>query len=597
MTTAALFDAIDTRIAVDHTDGDYAYFHALSLKLEYLTKLTTCGLLACIADDVDRHRYSLEHKLIRTDSIGEWVHALDDILTGPPAQFGHPKRQDLLRDLTDRTTPGDWRHSAVMAISQAATAAGVQVTVGRRVALRRLFAIGAQLRNRTRGHGAIRNDQCTHASPLLADALEQLAQKLLLFNIPWAYLHRNLSGKYRVSPLLRDPSPFDYLKRTRDEHLPDGVYFYFHEPILMPLVFSDPRNGDILLPNGNHGKDEQFEALSYVTNDVAKKSGRPWSAPPGALPPSETEGPSRLDVFGKAFANVPPARVGYVRRPALEERVSRELFDSDRHPIVTLTGPGGIGKTSVAIAALQDLSQDERLPYDVIVWISARDIDLLESGPKPVSARVVTQVDIARATAELLEPEERDAPRFAPVPYFQRCLTTGAAGPTLFVLDNFETVQSPSDVFSWIDTYVRSPNKVLITTRSRDFVGDYPIEIGGMTEAEATTLVDQHARRLGISSFVTPEYRAELVSEADGHPYVIRILLGQVAGARRALKPERIVANSEHILRALFERTYKELTPAGQRVFLLLCSWRVFVPEIALEAILLRPGAERFDCR
>jgi tetratricopeptide (TPR) repeat protein len=50
-------------------------------------------------------------------------------------------------------------------------------------------------------------------------------------------------------------------------------------------------------------------------------------------------------------------------------------------------------------------------------------------------------------------------------------------------------------------------------------------------------------------------------------------------------------------LNALFERTYTSLTPAAQRTFLLLCSWRVLIPEIAVEAVSLRPGNERFDVR
>jgi hypothetical protein len=40
-------------------------------------------------------------------------------------------------------------------------------------------------------------------------------------------------------------------------------------------------------------------------------------------------------------------------------------------------------------------------------------------------------------------------------------------GPFLFVFDNFETVVSPGEAFAWIDTYIRSPNKALITTRIR----------------------------------------------------------------------------------------------------------------------------------
>jgi hypothetical protein len=42
----------------------------------------------------------------------------------------------------------------------------------------------------------------------------------------------------------------------------------------------------------------------------------------------------------------------------------------------------------------------------------------------------------------------------------------------LFVFDNFETVRSPAELYIWIDTYVRPPDKVLITTRFRDFKGD-----------------------------------------------------------------------------------------------------------------------------
>ena len=78
MTQKRLFDGIDNRIALDKEDGDHAYFHALSLKLEYVTKIVTSSVISCIGEDVDRHRYSLEHKLVRENSIGAWVKALND---------------------------------------------------------------------------------------------------------------------------------------------------------------------------------------------------------------------------------------------------------------------------------------------------------------------------------------------------------------------------------------------------------------------------------------------------------------------------------------------------------------------------------------
>ena len=594
MTRDPLFAKIDARVTLDLEEGDIAYFHALSLKLEYVTKVVVAGVVSCIGEDTDRHRFTLEHELVRANSLGDWVAALNKALTGPPAHFVDPNARTIARDLTERVGSDDWRYSAVCSLDQAAKELGIDTGLGAKVALRQFFDIGARIRNRTRGHGATTTEQCSRSCTHVVDALDRVVGNLQLFKVPWVYLHRNLSGKYRVSPLLGDSTPFEYLKRTRDVRLPNGVFLDLNGPINVPLIFSDPDLLDIFLPNGNH-RGGAFEVLSYVTNEVARQDGSAWSDPPARLPPSHTEGGLALEPLGNTFANLPPRLIGYVPRNTLESRLCEELLTTDRHPIVSLTGPGGIGKTTIAIAAIEEIAKLNETPYQVVLWISARDVDLLESGPKPVSPRVITQRDIALAAVELLEPSERSETGFQSETYLQTCLAEGAAGPTLFVLDNFETLQSPADVFKWIDTYVRPPNKVLITTRFRDFIGDYPIEIGGMTDEEADSLVDQQSARLGIEALLNSAYKAELIREADGHPYVIKILLGQVAKEGRAVKPERIVASADHLLKALFERTYGALSPAGQRVFLLLCSWRVFVPEVAVEAVLLRPGNERFD--
>lgn len=594
MNRGPLLDKIDARVSLDKEEGDIAYFHALILHIEYLTKIVTAGVVACLGDDADRQRYSLEHRLVRANGIGDWADALNIALTGPAAHFFDTNARSVARDLTERVGEGEWRYAAVRGMHGAALELGIDMGIGSKAALRQLFQIGATIRNRTRGHGAITSEQCSRVCPLLTSAIGSVVDRLELLKLPWAHLHRNLSGKYNVSSLCGDCSSFDYLRRSRDERFPNGVYLFLNRPIYVALVLSDSNLLDILAPNGNYYQGT-FEVLSYISNESRRQDASSWTDPPGRLPPSETEGRHALELTGNAFANLPPKLTGYVPRPALETALRQELLSTDRHPIVSLTGLGGIGKTSLAIAALYALTNLDLLPYDLVIWISARDIDLLESGPKPVAPGVVTQKDIARAAVTLVEPSDRSEPGFQPEAYFQACLTHGAAGPTLFVLDNFETVENPSDVFRWIDTYVRSPNKVLITTRFRDFAGDYPIHIEGMMDDEAMALVDREANRLGIGRLLGTVYKEDLIRESDGHPYVIKILLGQVARERRAVKPRRIVASAGYLLTALFERTYGNLTPAAQRVFLLLCSWRVFVPEVAVEAVLLRPGNERFN--
>ena len=593
MTSTKLFDPINNRVALDKEEGDIAYFGALALKLEYLTKIVAAGIVACIGDDVDRHRYTLEHKLVRANAVGDWVDVLNKALTGPPAQFLDVRARNVVRDLTERVGDGDWRYTAVSKLNRVAEHLGIPVELGSKAAFRQFFDLGARIRNRTRGHGATTSSQCSLCCPLLDDTLTRAARELELFRLSWAYLHRNLSGKYRVSVLLGNSAPFGYLKRSREERLPSGVFFYLDGPVHVPLIFSDQDLSDVFLPNGNH-RNSKFEILSYTTNTTSRQDATQWANPPARLPPSETEGKSNLDPLGNVFANLPPERVGYVPRSDLESILVDELSNTDRHPIVSLTGPGGIGKTTTALAALRQIAHLDEPPYDVLVWISARDVDLLEHGPKPVSPRVVTQVDIANAVVEFLQPSDRTDGKFRAQAYMEQCLAVGAGGPTLFVIDNFETVQSPADVFRWLDTHVRPPNKVLVTTRFREFVGDYPIDVPGMTDEEAATLIEQHSTRLGVGELVDAKYKNELVRESDGHPYVIKILLGQVASEGRAVTPKRIVASADHLLQALFERTYIALSPAAQRVFLLLCSWRNLVPEIAVEAVSLRPGNERF---
>ncbi len=600
MSQDQMFSGIDTRIALDREEGDIAYLNALMLKLEFLTKVVVAGVVACISDDVDRHRYTLEHKLVRADSLGEWIEILNTALVGAPAQSLVPEAQEIARDLTQRVSEPDWRFQAIRSLSSAAAKLGANASFGDKVALRRFFEIGAQIRNRTRGHGATTATQCKAVCPDVVEALDTVVNDMAMLKVPWVHLHQNLSKKYRVSPLLNDPKPFEYLRGSREARFPSGVYFHLGDrsdslrPRQVPLIFTDTDLKDIALPNGNFKRDT-FESLSYVTNDVERVDGTKWSDPPAGLPRSETEGAAVLEPMGNIFANVPSMPSGYVPRPGLESRLMAELTTTDRHPIVTLTGPGGIGKTTVAIKALHEISEREQPPYEVVLWISARDIDLLDDGPKPVSRRVFSQRDISRAAVALLEPAEGDEEGFDSNSFFQDCLKKGWAGTSLFVLDNFETLQNPVDVYEWLDAHIRPPNKVLITTRFRDFRGDYPIQITGMLDDEANELIDQHAKQLGIRKLVTTSYRRELITESEGHPYVIKILLGQAAKAGRAVKPKRIVATADHLLNALFKRTYDALSSAAQRVFLLLCSWRVYVPEVAVQAVSLRPGTERFD--
>ena len=580
---------------MEKEESDAAYFDALMYVGEMVVKLVVAGMVAAVHDDRERHRYQSEYRLVRADSLGAWVEVLDDILTGPSVQFLDTQVKPTLSALTSGVSAGAWQVEALEALADSLRC--VQITTEElpvKVQARKWFKDFVHLRNATRGHGAPSTAAKGRACVSLERSIFLVASNLPILSLPWAYLHQNLSGKYRVFIWGNMDEKFEQLKRDTTHALANGVYICMDELCHVKLVDSDSEGLDYWFANGNFNE-KRYEMLSYLTNNRDFRQSEPYSLPAQSLPSSETQGRGQLILKNdKAFTNLPDLVGDYVPRKQLENELLEQLSDLNRHFIVTLNGRGGIGKTSTALQVITKLIDSEDCPYEVVVWFSARDVDLLESGPKPVRPHGVSVNDFAKEYVNLLEPDDRHARNFDASAHLAHELSGKALGPTLFVFDNFETTTAPVDIFKWLDTHVRNPNKILITSRDRPFVGDYPVQVHGMAHDEALQLITQTADAVRLK--IASRTMEELIEESDGHPYIIKLMIGEIARSG-ATSPERIMAGRNEALAALFERSYRKMTPAAERVFLTLCKWRSSVPALAVEAVLLRPQNDRIDVR
>lgn len=585
-----MWNRVDT--ARDHSDE--AMFETLMLFGEMLTKLVAAGLVATVTEGVDRNRYRQIHRLVRANGIGEWSQVIDEVITGPTSNHLVPQVREEQRELSQRHKAGTWQYDSVASLYECLEEIRIpQDELSVKVAGRRWFSKFTDLRNK-HAHGGIPSSAYRLLCQHLEESIRLVTDNFRLLRRPWVYLHLNLSGKYRVTKLTEDVTVFDPLKSGQSTYVleGDGVYAFIGQPIYVDLVKSDMEARDFFFPNGSFAG-KRYEELSYITRDRRYVDNAPYMAAATERPPSVTQGDELLEIHEDVFSNMPPAFKPYIRRPQLEAELIDKLTD-ERNPVITLLGRGGIGKTSLSLAVLDQLSKQGR--FEALLWFSARDIDLLPEGPKPVRPEILTESDVARVFLRLMKsiqdvPNEED-----PLLHLAEGLSDKTRDrPFLFVFDNFETVHNPVELFRWVNEYIRLPNKVLITTRFRQFKADWPVEVPGMTYAETQELIDVESRELGINRFLDDTYRQELFDESEGHPYVVKVLLGEVKKADKPIPIKRIVASQDEILDALFERTYKGLSPAAKYLFLALCSWRSTVPLLALEAVMLHSSEERID--
>ena len=177
-----LIEQLFARCEVDKQDSDFAYFWALLLTGEALAKTIVLGLLAGIDDDTQRNRYRLLYSLVRANGIGDWSLVVEDATSGPASQFLTSEAQAERLELTHRYGEGEWQFEAVTCLKKALDELDIATeSVPARTDLTRWFRMFATLRNKSRGHGAMRPAKAGEAAPYLLKSIDVLYRNFNLF--------------------------------------------------------------------------------------------------------------------------------------------------------------------------------------------------------------------------------------------------------------------------------------------------------------------------------------------------------------------------------------------------------------------------------
>jgi predicted ATPase/DNA-binding SARP family transcriptional activator len=232
--------------------------------------------------------------------------------------------------------------------------------------------------------------------------------------------------------------------------------------------------------------------------------------------------------------NLPVALTSFVGRDGDVSQVSGLLA---AHRLVTLTGPGGAGKTRLAIEAARTMRAAQ-------TWL----IELAPvTDPAEVAATVVSTLGLHDQTVIYRGAQNRQ-PSGDPV---DRIASALSGKNVLLVLDNCEHVIGAAAILAERLLRACPETRMLATSReSLNITGEALLPVGPLALRSATTLLAQRAGAVSPGFALTPDTEpavTRICRALDGMPLAIEL----AAARMRTMGPEQVAARLDDRFRLL----------------------------------------------
>lgn len=263
-----------------------------------------------------------------------------------------------------------------------------------------------------------------------------------------------------------------------------------------------------------------------------------------------------------------PPSFGFVaRRDAqgrdIVERLREELAPG-RNQLVTLSGPGGIGKSTLAAQTAREL---QKTYGPRVVWSSAdgrTDFSL-----PSLLDDIATQ--LGHAKLRTLAPSDKEE--------HVRALVADA----LVVLDNYETVAEPEQkrIEAW---FASTQCSALFTSRPK-VEGTVFVPISAMSREEAAEFLEKLTAQTQDPQIFTREVRERVYETAEANPFVMQWVLGQIDLAQ---EPGAVLEDLKHgegdAAARVFDRSF-DLPLLGDDGRDALLALSLFAPSATVDAL------------
>lgn len=197
------------------------------------------------------------------------------------------------------------------------------------------------------------------------------------------------------------------------------------------------------------------------------------------------------EVIEETLHNLPVADyddTGFVRRLGLEKELKRKILG--RHPVVTVLGDGGNGKSALALQTAYNLAHSRDHEFDAIAWVTAKSSVLTNSEIGRIEGAITTSLEIFDAIAEDFS-EDGDNPQ-------ERIVKLLTDNNVLLFIDNLETVLD--DRLKEFAENLPGKSKLVFTSRV-PLGSDLSVTVTPFSDEEAVILFRRLVEAYSIETF------------------------------------------------------------------------------------------------
>jgi LuxR family glucitol operon transcriptional activator len=250
--------------------------------------------------------------------------------------------------------------------------------------------------------------------------------------------------------------------------------------------------------------------------------------------------------------------------------LQREKFN-----VVTITGAGGVGKTSLALKVIQEITQKPKADkYDAIIWLSAKEDKLSPFGIQDIEPDFKSYEELLDTIINVLGFGIKNSEDITTVETKENTVATlfEIVDNILIIIDNLETVTDERILNFIIDAPVKA--KFLITSRKGLGQVERRYELKQLKEKEAIYLFRQISKDKQITSLIRLDNDVikKYVNKVSNYPLAIKWVIGQVARGRDINKViDSIDDASGDISKFCFEQIFEMLNDDTKGILFALC--------------------------